>query len=128
VSLEATGQAVSPNLPVGKERRRGRRFPCEGFAEAVVIHPESLLRGEVRDISETGCFLATRAHLHVERLTEIDLRFVINEIHCHTLARVMDVRVGKGVGIEFIFPDAEAEDLFKKLVQTVSTLPPPKAM
>jgi hypothetical protein len=81
ISETTAGQA-----PGGKDRRRCRRYTCEGFAEAVVIHPESLLPGEVRDISETGCYLATKAHLHLERLDGVDLRFGQHQTSFRTFA------------------------------------------
>ncbi len=50
-----------------KERRLRGRQVCYGFAEGIVLHPKSLFRGTVRDLSETGYFVETRARLHALR-------------------------------------------------------------
>lgn len=114
----------------GAERRRSRRYPCNGFAEVVVFHPESLFRGEIRDVSQSGCFVMTKAHVHMERLGEVDLRFTLNENHYHTLARIIMFRPGEGVGFEFLITDRKTEKMLRDLNRTLSemaaTEPPSK--
>lgn len=102
------------------ERRRFRRYPCQGAAEAVVLFSESLFRGEIRDISMSGCFIKTKAHLHVDRFSQIDLRFEMNDCQYHTKARVMDIRPGCGVGMEFYYQGPQDEVSFKRLVRSVA--------
>jgi len=102
------------------ERRRCRRYPCSGAAEAVVLFSESLFRGEIRDISLSGCFIQTKAHLHVDRFSQIDLRFEMNDCQYHTKARVMDIRPGCGVGMEFYYQGPQDEVSFKRLVRSVA--------
>lgn len=99
----------------GKERRLHRRYVCYGFAEGIVLHPKSLFRGTIRDLSETGCFVETRGRLRVERLAWIELRFRINGNHYRTSARVMNIRPGKGLGLEFSFTDKESKEWFRAL-------------
>ena len=101
----------------GRDRRRHERFPCQGSAEVVVFSPELLFRGEVTDISFTGCFIATRAHLRMKRFAEIELRFSANGHHLSSLARVMDVRPGKGVGVEFLPGDPRMTKRFHDLME-----------
>lgn len=103
-----------------KERRRSPRFACSGFAEVLVLHPETLVRGEVRNISLTGCFVSTLAHLKVERGAKVELRFALNGNRLHIFAQVMDVRPGKGMGVEFLPGDASVEALLKWQVETLS--------
>jgi hypothetical protein len=88
----------------------------------VVIHAECLFRGTVRDISETGCYIMTRACLHLERLTLVNIRFTVNGNHYRTQARVMDVRPGQGVGVEFLFADQEAEAALRGLIYTLDAM------
>jgi hypothetical protein len=57
----------------------------------------------------------TNARMRLKRLTEVDLLFVLNNRKYRTLARVMKVRAGKGVGLEFLFFDQAAEESFKGL-------------
>lgn len=100
----------------GAERRRCTRFACQGFAEALVFDPEILVRGEIRDISRTGCFVMTRAHLKLERATEIELRFAVNGDRFRMRARVADVRPGRGMGLEFVLGDAKANAALQELI------------
>ena len=92
----------------GRDRRRYERFEFDGFAEVISFHPEVLFRGAVKDISLTGCYVETRARLNLKRFAEIELRFSANGQQLSALARVMDVRPGKGIGVEFI-PGLESE-------------------
>jgi hypothetical protein len=114
------GAAATPKIATGKEHRRRKRFECDGIAETLVIHPESLFRGKIRDISETGCYMMTKAWLNLERLTEVEIRFIVNGRHYHTYAQVMEVRPRKGIGLEFVFQNAETASSFKSLVEMVS--------
>jgi hypothetical protein len=102
------------------ERRRHTRFACDGHAEVVVFRPDLLFRGEVKDISLTGCYIATRARLNLKRFAEIELRFSANGQHLSSLARVMEVRPGKGVGIEFVPGDPRMDQQFHELLERLS--------
>jgi hypothetical protein len=115
VTLEPIANSEKGETPANRERRLSQRVGCKGFADAFVIETGYLFRGEIRDISETGCYLMTNARIQLERLTEVDLIFVLNNRKYHTLARVMKIRAGKGVGFEFLFSDQAAEESFKQL-------------
>ena len=101
----------------GRERRRHERFACDGFAEVVVFDPELLFRGKIKDISVTGCYVATPARLNLKRFAEIELRFSANGQYLSSLARVMDVRPGKGVGVEFLPGDPRMTKRFRDLME-----------
>src|SRR4051812_2363424 len=108
----ATEEAAS-----GSDRRRHERFTCDGFAEVVSFHPELLFRGEMKDISLTGCYVATRARLNLKRFAEIELRFSANGQQMSSLARVMDVRPGKGIGLEFLPGDPRMSKRFRDVIE-----------
>jgi len=118
--LEHTEDALSV---AQAERRRSPRYRCHGHAEAMVLFPETLLRGDISDISLSGCFLETHARLRLDRFSKLDLRFQINGNHYHTVARVMGVRVGSGVGVEFFFDSPRDETAFKNLVRSLGKAP-----
>lgn len=105
--------------PQGAERRRHRRFPCEGYAEVVCCQPTYLFRGRIRDISLTGCFIETSARLTLERMTEVEVRFTAAGRHISFFARLMDIRPGKGAGFEFLPGDRGMQEAFLKLLQTL---------
>jgi PilZ domain-containing protein len=101
----------------GRDRRRYERFEFDGFAEVISFHPEVLFRGAVRDISLTGCYVETRARLNLKRLAEIELRFSAHGQQLSALARVMDVRPGKGIGVEFVPGDPRMNKRFRDLIE-----------
>jgi hypothetical protein len=111
------GQSLNSGAPAaGRERRRHQRFACDGLAEVVAFNPEVLFRGEVKDVSLTGCYIATRAHLRLKRFAEIELRFSADGHQVSSLARVMEVRPGKGVGVEFLAGDPRLDEQFHRLI------------
>lgn len=118
ITPQALGETAKGESFGGKERRLSRRLDCEGFAEAFAIDAGYLFRGEIRDISQTGCYIMTKAALKLERLTEVDLEFMLKRRNYHARARVMVVRLGKGVGLKFVFNNSRAEESIKDLVQT----------
>ncbi len=83
-----------------------------------------MFRGQLRDISPNGCFLMTKANLHMERYSEVDLRFTFNKIGYRTMALVMNIRPGKGVGLEFSFDDPETEASFRALIEKITAAQP----
>ena len=119
VTPQVLGETATGESFGGRERRLSRRLDCEGFAEAFAIDVGYLFRGEIRDISQTGCYIMTKALLKLERLTEVDLEFMLNKRNFHTRARVMDIRPRKGVGLEFVFKEPRAEESIKDLLQTL---------
>jgi hypothetical protein len=56
----------------------------------------------------------------VERFTRIELRFTIKGSHYRTSAFVMNIRPGKGLGLEFSFTDKKSEGLFRALTCVAS--------
>jgi len=119
---------VKEETASGRERRRHERFACDGFAEVVSFHPELLFRGEVKDISAAGCYIATRARLNLKRFTEIELRFSANGQQMSSLARVMDVRPGRGIGLEFLPGDPRMSKRFRDVIEELRARsdPPPE--
>jgi hypothetical protein len=113
VTSETIGETGIEKSSVGRDLRLSRRFACEGFAEAFALEPGFLFRGEIRDISETGCYIKTKARLKLERLMDVDLFFTLGKRNYRILAHVMEVRPGNGVGLKFQFFDPEQEDTLK---------------
>ena len=85
-----------------------------------------MFRGRIREISQSGCSMMTRANLHIERYSEVDLRFTFNNIDYGAMALVMDIMPGKGVDLEFSFDDPETEASFRALIREVKATPPPE--
>lgn len=84
--------------------------------------PSFLFRGRIRDISLTGCFIETRASLHLERRTAVEMRFTVEQVTFSTLARIMVVRDGKGAGFEFLPLDERTQEHLLTLIHRIESL------
>lgn len=107
---------MAQNEPGGSERRKHKRLLCDGFAEVIAFHAKVFFRGKIKDISESGCFIETRAHLNLSRFAEVEVRFILCGLKRSVLARAMDVRPGKGVGFEFLAADPRLDQAFHKMI------------
>jgi hypothetical protein len=104
----------------GFERRRSRRYPCRGFVEVVNSSSHMLFRGEVQNLSKTGCFVVTKACLRLEPMHIVDLRMSVKNISYSIHAKVVYVRLGEGLGLEFLPPDPVSEERLNKLLQILA--------
>lgn len=104
------------------ERRRHPRYVCEGFVEAIVNEAEFLFRGEIHDLSRSGCFIRTRARLRVQPGQQVDLFFTIQNDQIKCQARVANLHAGKGVGLEFIVVSERAQKTIRALVRRFEEL------
>jgi hypothetical protein len=96
-----------------EERRLYPRVTCKCDAEAIIPAREALFRGQIRDISESGCYVDTLAFVRLRRGMEVDLRFVLQDTEFHFTAEVMNVRNGSGFGVHFI--DEQSPDALEML-------------
>jgi len=85
-----------------------------------------LFRGKLSDISQSGCFIETRAHLNLPRLAEVEVRFTTGGLKMAALARVMVVRPGKGAGFEFLSVDPRLDQRFHKMIERLQAPEPAK--
>jgi hypothetical protein len=106
-------------IEVGRERRRHRRISCSVDAEVVVRHSSMLFRGLIRDISRSGCFIESKAHLKLARMQEVELQFSSRGVQVISLARVMAIKPGIGAGFEFLAADPRLEQPLLKLMGTL---------
>jgi hypothetical protein len=86
----------------GRERRKQHRFPCDGPAEVFVVESGIQYLGDVRDLSLTGCYIATDAMLRVDRCSRVELCLCVNGEHFSTPARLVLARLGSGAAFEFL--------------------------
>ena len=103
-------------IPLQVERRRAVRICCTGFAEGISTEPPQLFRGEIRNISETGCLLAVRAKLALLPGAFIDLRFKLNGSHYRTLARVVEAVTSKCIRMQFVAQDPALSSFIRRVL------------
>lgn len=105
----------------GAERRRQKRFECQGHAEVIVAEAEFLFRGEIRDLSLSGCFVATRARLRIGPGMQVLLGFMVagQKVKCEAVVR--SLRAGKGAGFEFLASDEPTRKALTRLIAQLKT-------
>lgn len=121
-----TEQAAKTETSDAVERRRSRRIPCKGSAEGLSLQPNFMFRGEILDISLTGCFVSTKARLPLSAGTEVELRFRVEGRNFRLYAHVSHFRAGQGAGLEFFFEDEKSKDSHRALIATLEAAEQPK--
>lgn len=111
-----------------RERRKQDRFGCDGFAEVIVDDAAFLFRGAIQDISLTGCYIRSRAHLRLDHGAEVDLHFSVDGDSFYARARLVIVRPGAGAGFQFLFDDSELQLRLASLVRKLEISAPPQVV
>jgi hypothetical protein len=103
----------------GRERRRHERYAVDGDAEVMVRDGRLLFRGNIVDISLSGCFIETRARLLLEPGTRVQMVFRADRSTLRVTATVRAVRPGTGAGFLFgamsAYMQAELEGLIAEM-------------
>lgn len=101
----------------GQERRRSPREACDGPAEVTVSQPHTVLHGELRDIGQHGCFVATGAAASSELNSPANLRFHLGGREYSTMAQIARVRSGEGLGLEFQFSNGFTRKVARAMIE-----------
>lgn len=83
------------------ERRQHKRYAVEGMAEVLVLDWTVLFRGRVLDISVAGCYIETKARLHLASGTPVEMVFRVKDVVFRLEATSRSARPGKGAGFRF---------------------------
>ena len=102
------------------ERRRAVRICCTGWAEGLSIDPSQLFRGEIRNVSETGCFITLRVPVNLPRGTPVQLRFKMGRAEYCARARVVEALPCTGIRMQFISTDPAFTERMRQIVSTNS--------
>jgi c-di-GMP-binding flagellar brake protein YcgR len=97
-------------------RRKTRRFPCEGAAEVLVLGGALRFTGEVRDLSATGCCVLTKVMFTLERGTQVEVTLVVDRVHFRVAAGVRSNRITRCVGLEFMNVSPRCARLIQDLI------------
>ncbi|WP_109488424.1 PilZ domain-containing protein [Occallatibacter savannae] len=106
-----------PNTNSRPDRRRSIRICCSGAAEGVSDQPGHLFRGELRNISETGCFISVRASLRLPPGACVQLRFRLGRAEYNAVARVIETLPSSGLRLHFIATDPAFIDRIRQIVR-----------
>lgn len=98
------------------ERRRSARICCTGFAEGVSSNPSQLFRGEIRNVSETGCLIALKAKITLVPGSLIELHFKLGGKGYRALARVVEAVPATSIRMHFIAADPAFTDRIRRIL------------
>jgi len=114
-----TGREFAQPRP--KERRRTPRFPCEGTGEVIILGGALRFAGQVRDLSATGCCLATEAIFTLERGTQVEVVMVVDKIHFRVAGGVRSKDKSRGIGFEFMNVSERCVQHIRELIAELET-------
>jgi hypothetical protein len=117
---ESLASATAP-LADGPNRRRHGRFLVQGEAEIIVRNGASLFRGRILNISESGCYIQTLAHVKLPTATQVDVLFVVSGkiITVPAEARTSTPKIG--IGFQFMTMDRSMRALLKTILSSLDT-------
>ena len=98
------------------ERRQHERYAVDGMAEVLVLDGTVLFRGRVLDISVAGCYIETKARLHLASGTPVEMVFRVKEMVFRLEATSRSVRPGKGAGFLFSNLSARSQGELEALI------------
>lgn len=108
-------------LAGGRERRKQRRFACSGQAEVLELESRCFYRGEIKDLSLTGCYVTTgNAELELDPHADIHLCLSVNGDPLDTRARVIMVRPDSGAAFQFLPIEPEMRAALLMLINKLS--------
>jgi|KBSMisStaDraftv2_1062788.scaffolds.fasta_scaffold36579_2 hypothetical protein len=110
---------ISDERP-GYERRSSTRICCAGFAECLAADSHQLFRGEIRSVSETGCFISVRAAVKLAANAIVELRFKLGQTEYTAMARVVETVPSTGIRMRFIATDPALTDRIRRILSMKS--------
>ena len=116
---EVVFNSIGEPLP-GPQRRRAMRFACEGKAELFLDDSGAVMLGELRDMSNCGCMIVTRARTPVEPGMEGHLFFMVRGKQYRIVSTVRSVRPGRCIGLEFDFESEQHRSEFNQLFYDIT--------
>lgn len=84
------------------ERRRHRRYPCNGLANVLLVNGAVLIKGQLLDLSMSGCYIRTSTPLNLEQGTFVEMVLAVNGLNFRVPATVMGTRANSGAGLGFL--------------------------
>lgn len=102
--MDDTGDPTASKLPFG-QRRTVPRYSLIATAEVVEPVADARMSGRISEISRKGCYVDLLNTLPTE--TKVQLRIIRDQGSFTTMARIIYVQEGIGMGVAFVDPPAD---------------------
>jgi len=99
---EAEPPPEAPQGTTDHDRRENHRYPVEGWAEVMMMDGTMMLRGQITDISATGCFIESRGAFDLPLNCSVEMTFRINGVEFRPEGVTRVVKSGVGAGFLFL--------------------------
>jgi hypothetical protein len=116
---EASARDVPPGAPEVPERRRSRRYACEGRAEVFLPHGGTVIRGRILNVSSRGCFIEA-PNINFERGTHVEVFFESKQLQLRVAGSVAILNPRRGVGIAFLHLSVRIARQLQELIRQLS--------
>jgi hypothetical protein len=108
--------SAEARLEEARNRRKHRRFNCDGRAQVCLPNGGLLISGRIVDISIGGCFVES-PRLRLERGTLVEVYFETRRLNFRVQGNITALRQGKGVGVTFLHPSFRIARQIRELVR-----------
>jgi hypothetical protein len=115
--MENAPSSEMPTAAEFVERRKHRRYRCEGLANVLVANGTVLVKGDLVDLSLCGCLVRTAAPVVLERGTYVEIVLSVNNVSFRIAATVMGARAHSGTGIGFLRLNPRIQNQMELLLQ-----------
>jgi hypothetical protein len=106
--------------PSGRDRRESTRFPVAGWAEVMTMDGLMMVRGQITDISATGCYVEIHGSFDLPLNSAVEMIFRINEGELRPRGITQVVRPGNGAGFAFAGLNSKMTSQIQMLIEVLS--------
>jgi hypothetical protein len=116
IEVESAAGLEAASVPAPSDRRKSRRFPCEGVAKVMVLGGALTFTGKIQDLSVAGCCLVTEVVFTLERGTQVEVLMAVNHTSFRVAGGVRSNHKVRGLGLEFMNVSARSARLIQELI------------
>ena len=102
------------------ERRENRRYPVEGWAEVMMMDGTMMVRGQITDISATGCFIESHGAFDLPLNCSVEMTFRINGVEFRPEGVTRVVKSGIGAGFLFLKMNSKLVTQLESLISLLT--------
>jgi PilZ domain len=121
--VDAENGAVAPLLSSeAAERRRGEeRYPVAWDAQIAIPEGAAMFRGQVANISSSGCYVQTTAWVRVPPTTVVELVVTLDGRRTSVRAEARFAQSRTGVGLRFLPLEEEIRSRLDRVIARLRT-------
>jgi PilZ domain len=120
-----TTSTAAPPPDTGPERRREVRYAVQWDAEIFIPDRTAMFRGQVVNISTSGCYVRTVAWVRVPPSTEVELVFLLDGRMVRARAEARFAQSRTGVGLRFLPLEVDVRRRLDLVLEMLSTATAP---